>query len=202
MPIKPKKKVCAKCEKLTYIFGRKMCNPCYHMDLAERNKDKPRTRSSIKRVKRKKPISKKAKKRGVKSKSVASLKKKLWIIFSKYVRLRDSDIDGYTKCITCDKVLFWKELQGGHFIVQHGNPNTWINEKNVHAQCGQCNVYKHGEQYIYGKAVDNLYGEGTAEELLRLSKIYKEFHIDELEELIVLYTSKLNKLLKDRNLRL
>jgi len=38
-------------------------------------------------------------------------------IFSKYIRLRDSDKNGYCKCVTCPKTGFWTKdgMQAGHF---------------------------------------------------------------------------------------
>ena len=41
---------------------------------------------------------------------------KLWKWFSIYIRLRDSDENGYGKCFTCGKIIFWKKGDCGHGI--------------------------------------------------------------------------------------
>jgi hypothetical protein len=197
MPVNLKKKVCAKCEKQSYIFGRQMCKSCYYMDLADRKRGKPR--SSIKKRKKRSPSSNKIKKQGRRAKSITSLKKKLWGIFSKFVRLRDSDDYGFCICITSGQVLFWKKAQAGHFISRRYN-STFVHEKNVHAQSPYDNCYLSGNQYIYGKRLDEIYGEGTADYLVALSKEDKKFTVEELEELIVYYDKKVKELLHKKGL--
>lgn len=36
-------------------------------------------------------------------------KDKLDRIFSEYIRLRDADNNGYIRCISCGKIVFWKD---------------------------------------------------------------------------------------------
>lgn len=47
--------------------------------------------------------------------SVAKLKKKLWTLFSEYIRRLYSH-DDICECVTCGVKKHWKELQAGHFI--------------------------------------------------------------------------------------
>lgn len=139
------------------------------------------------------------KKPGIRRKSVVGLKKKLWTVFSQWVRLVHSDHAGYTKCFTCDRPLFWKEAQAGHFISRRFNM-TFVHEQNVHPQCGKCNLYLSGDQYNYGRRLDSKYGEGTADRLLSLSKQDKKFDIFELEEMLEDYKARVTKLLKQKGL--
>ena len=108
-----------------------------------------------------------------KSKNLSSAKKTADGWFSKYVRLRDADVNGMCKCITCDTVKHWKEMDAGHFQSRR-YMSTRYHAQNCHSQCQKCNQYGAGEQYKHGQEIDLLYGEGTADFLNSLSRsIYK-----------------------------
>ena len=62
--------------------------------------------------------------------------------------------------------------------------NTLIADGVYHHNCPSCNVFKHGEQYLYSKALDFKYGDGTAEELMNRRFETHKFTITELEEII------------------
>lgn len=119
-------------------------------------------------------------------KNVASLKKQADKIFSRYVRLRDGkkiNNEWHTECITCGA---WKpiaQMQAGHFVSRSCNLLRY-NEENVNAQCVGCNMFKGGEQYIYGKNLDLKYGDGTAEKLHNQRRQTHKLTIDELEQII------------------
>ena len=85
--------------------------------------------------------------------------------FSRFIRLRDSE-DGYATCFTCGVKKEWKKVDAGHFQTRSKYSIRW-DEKNVHAQCKHCNMTNGGQQYTYGIKLDEVYGEGTAEELVR-----------------------------------
>jgi hypothetical protein len=123
-------------------------------------------------------------------KSVRSLIKKLDKVFSEFTRKKEA-IDGTTICVTCKVRRPWKELQCGHFISRRHN-SVRFDSRNVAPQCPKCNVFRYGEQFLFGRYVDDTYGVGTADELLRKSKESKKWTIHELEELIEFY-DKLNK---------
>ncbi|MCR4285262.1 MAG: recombination protein NinG [archaeon] len=127
-------------------------------------------------------------------KSVSSLKKKVWKVFSEYIRQRDSDWRGYGKCYTCGKNLFWKEGDAGHFISRVHN-NTLFDEVNCHLQCKHCNNQA-GEPAAYALHLIKDYGEDIISLLEKKSKKIRQFKIIELEALILVYkgmTEKLNK---------
>lgn len=199
-----KKKICKKCGELKYIVSTGFCAYCKKGETMKEELNKPpikkRARSATKKRPRKPKSSNKQKKRGTKSKSLSFLKSKVWRMFSKFIRLRDSNEDGYCTCITCDRPLFWKQTQAGHFIPQHNNPNTIFHEENVHAQCPQCNIYLHGNQYLYSLKVDLIYGSGTAEKILCLSKQEKRFTIEEYELMLKDYTNRVKSLLQEKGL--
>jgi hypothetical protein len=92
---------------------------------------------------------------------------KLWKIFSEYIRLRDSDENGYGQCFTCSRVLHYKKGDCGHGIGRQYK-GTKYNEKNNHLQCKPCNGFEGGRREIYKEHVDKLYGSNTWE-LLELA---------------------------------
>lgn len=81
--------------------------------------------------------------------SVAKLKKKLWTLFSEYIRRLYARPDETCECVTCGVVKHWKELQAGHFIPAGSSNNLRFVEMNVHPQCYSCNCMKHSNPIEY-----------------------------------------------------
>tara|TARA_R110000744_G_scaffold127703_1_gene234598 strand:+ start:534 stop:923 length:390 start_codon:yes stop_codon:yes gene_type:complete len=115
----------------------------------------------------------------------SKLVKKLDTIFSQHIRLKDS-VNGMSTCFTCNKVDHWKKLQNGHFMSRKHYTTRW-DETNCQVQCAGCNVFKYGEQFLFGKYLDEKYGDGTAEELYYKSKQSIKLADFELEEMILKY---------------
>jgi hypothetical protein len=61
---------------------------------------------------------------------------------------------------------------------------TYIADGLAHHNCVGCNMFKQGEQYLYSKALDMKYGNGTAEELMSRRFETHKFTTTELEEII------------------
>ena len=78
----------------------------------------------------------------LKKPTVSSLKKKLDIIFSKYIRLKDADPSGNVECYTCGVVKQWEKdgMQAGHFMSRKHTITRW-DEQNVKPQCYTCNCH-------------------------------------------------------------
>jgi hypothetical protein len=57
-----------------------------------------------------------------------------------------------------------------------------------------------GNQYIYGVNLDTKFGEGAADEMVRLSREIKKFTPDELKKLIELCEDDVNGLRKKLNI--
>ena len=118
--------------------------------------------------------------------TVSKLKARADAEFSKYVRYRDASYkrgDWYANCVTCGVEKPVKQLQAGHFVSRRVNALRF-EETNVHAQCTGCNMFKHGEQYLYAKEIDLRYGDGTADALMARRHETHKFTIPELEEII------------------
>lgn len=125
----------------------------------------------------------KLRKRG-KSK-ISQLKRKLWKVFSAYIRQRDK----YT-CFTCGRKATGSGMHAGHFIPKSvGGITLYFHEDNVHAQCYNCNINLGGNQYIYGKKL----GEETVKVLFALKNNTAKWTEEDYLERIKHYEQKLNQ---------
>ena len=118
---------------------------------------------------------------------------KLDTIFSKYIRMRVSRGDGFGVCFTCGVSKHWSEVDAGHFQSRMKMSTRW-DERNVQFQCKRCNMTNGGQQYQFGIRLDEVYGEGTAQEILVKSQQITKFSISDLRELIELYKRKVDEL--------
>jgi len=114
------------------------------------------------------------------------LVKKLDKVFSIYIRTRHAK-EGYVKCVTCGTRKHWKEVDAGHFCSRRFM-STRFHPQNVHTQCKKCNCFGAGENYLMGKYIDKTYGEGTADELITMSRQIKKFTDQDLKDLIEQYS--------------
>ncbi len=103
------------------------------------------------------------KKTSLKKKSktkISTLKRRLWDVFSKYIRKRDKNI-----CFTCGRKGEGSGMHAGHFISkQIGGIALYFDERNVNAQCYNCNINLFGNQWIYGQRL----GKELVDELYRI----------------------------------
>jgi len=118
--------------------------------------------------------------------TVSKEKKKAWDLFSIYIRLRDCKRTTrgfeYAYCVTCGETYHFKQLQGGHFLPGRHN-SVLFDERNCHAQCHGCNMFKQGNTVKYFRFMQKEYGDKIIEELERLDRETKQFKIYELLEL-------------------
>ena len=121
--------------------------------------------------------------------SIPKLRDKVWVVFSKYIRLRGS-VDGYGKCITCGIVKPITEMHAGHF--QHSkNKEFYLDPDNCHCQCPKCNLYLSGNLARYTLFMLDEYGQDTVDRLLNSKPII--WKRDQLEELLETYKRKLSE---------
>ena len=109
--------------------------------------------------------------------------KKLWKVFSEYIRRRDSDENGFGSCFTCGRIIHWKKGDCGHGIGRQ-HKGTKYNEKNNHLQCKHCNGFEGGKREKYKEEMNKRYGENTWELMESAAKKpYKgsQFELDILE---------------------
>lgn len=124
----------------------------------------------------------------------------LWPVFSRYIRLRDSNAEGIGKCFTCNLMRYWRDADCGHGAGRQ-HKGTKYNEKNNHLQCKKCNGFEGGMREAYKSEMDRRYGVGTWDLMLAASRqttklckvecdILVQFYTDEIEKLLLTKTSK------------
>lgn len=124
---------------------------------------------------------------------------RLWKVFSEWIRLRDSDENGYCKCITSGRYVHWKLCDAGHFISRR-HKSTKFHEQNVNAQSRNDNRFNAGNQYAYSKAIDRKYGPGTADKLLVMSRMTCKRDQFEIDVMTKYYSEKVKELRKQKHL--
>lgn len=131
--------------------------------------------------------------RGKKKPSLSSMEDKLDSLFSQYVRRTHADAGGTVRCVTCPKLMFWKESDCGHFVKRQHRAIRW-DERNVGPQCTRCNHFMGGVQDQFAQHIIAAHGLHVLDELLRLKhtvfKVTRMF----LEEQIEAYRMKLEEL--------
>lgn len=118
------------------------------------------------------------------------LKKKLWKVFSEYIRQRDKGI-----CISCGKIDDWKNTDAGHYIPKTAGLAVYFDEKNVNAQCTGCNRFRHGNLSQYALALRRKYGETILEELEWKRRLITKISVVDYVRLIDEYKKKITILL-------
>lgn len=128
---------------------------------------------------------------------MTKLHKQLWVVFSEYIRLRDCLETTGTKergaCITCKRIYDFPALQAGHFV-SRAHYSIRYDERNVHAQCMGCNMFKKGAIDEYFIALEQKYGRPVVDEILGLKHSTRRFKQYELEQLIDHYKQKIKEL--------
>lgn len=143
---------------------------------------------------------KKAKMRQKRADSFSKLRDTLDQVFSKFIRLRDTDCDGVGFCIDCGERMEWHELDNGHFIGRDRLITRW-DEQNCAAQKSSCNRFHSGRQFEFGLALDQRYGPDTAKDILQRSYTIVKYPTIELKEMIAHYEKKVQELLQKKNFR-
>lgn len=127
------------------------------------------------------------------TKSIGKLKKDLDIIYSRYIRIVNSDDAGYVQCISCKKVWPWKQMQNGHFVSRRYS-NLRYDERNTKPQCYGCNMMRGGNMANFAVALIHQYGDGIIDILAKESQVLKKFTKPELLKLTEHYKGKLRAL--------
>lgn len=124
----------------------------------------------------------------------------LWPVFSRYVRLRDTDKDGVGKCFTCSVRRYWRDLDCGHGAGRQ-HKGTKYNEKNNHVQCGKCNGFEGGRREVYKLEMDKRYGPGTWGLMEMASRKPFKLGKTECDIMITFYEQQIEKILETKSLR-
>jgi len=123
------------------------------------------------------------------------IKKSLWGYISKVIRLKYADDNGYVKCVTCNTIKHYKELQAGHFIPQaQGDACRYI-EENIHPQCYRCNINLGGNGAEYYPYMLDMYGQELIDDLRALSKTTVKFTESDLLDMETEWKERLSGLI-------
>ena len=135
------------------------------------------------------------------TKGVSYWHKKLWSTYSRYIRMRDyanqKDPEPYkAKCISCSKYYPINGvgcLQAGHFITSKKMAIRY-DEKNVHAQCYNCNINLKGNWDSYYESMQRIYGQEAIDDLMQRRFDIVKYKAYELEDMNEHYKTKLREL--------
>lgn len=127
--------------------------------------------------------------------SLASLTRKLDVIFSKFIRLRDSAAFNHThfKCISCGQIKPFEQMDAGHFMGRIHKATRW-DEDNVHGECRACNRMSADHIVYYQRNLVQKIGQGRVDLLLAKARQSKKWSAWELEQLIKHYQQEVDKM--------
>ena len=94
------------------------------------------------------------------------------------------------RCITCNRLYPFKQLQAGHFVPGRGNAVLW-DDRGVHAQCYGCNIGKKGNWPEYLLWMQSHYDQETIDELLNQRHAVKKMSVTDYENLYMDIKNKL-----------
>ncbi len=110
--------------------------------------------------------------------SIKSLRDKLDIVFSKYIRLRDSRNFGYFQfvCISCGEKKQYRQMDCGPFQSRRIMSTRW-DEENCNGQCRHCNRFEQGNLLGYRDNLINKLGYKEYQRLgLNIADIEKRYY--------------------------
>jgi hypothetical protein len=123
---------------------------------------------------------------------VATLKKDLDLIFSRWLRLSVADKKGMCTCYICGNQVRWQDAQAMHFV-KRGHSFLRYDTRNVKVGDKVCNEYKDGNLVEYAKKLERE-NPGITEILIEEGNQIYSFTRQELKDMIADYSGKLDLL--------
>lgn len=136
-------------------------------------------------IKKKKP-----KKR---QKSMAALIEDAAKLLQRLVRLKASGSDGLCQCVTCGKVDYYKNMQGGHFI-ERRRTSVKLVEENINPQCEYCNQWGMRQAscvLAYNDWMIDMHGADFVDDLKRQSRQVRKYSRGEVEDMIADFKARI-----------
>ncbi len=118
----------------------------------------------------------------MKKMTLSKAKKRAWKAFSHWYRKKNMDEQGYVYCYTCDKRLFYKDADVGHWIEGHSNA-VYINEDYVRVQCKSCNIFHGGRQGDFRDRIRKELGDLKVDQLIKEAHRIKKLTIQDYLDL-------------------
>lgn len=148
---------------------------------------------------RMKSVAKLEEKEAIRNESLSAVIDDLDVVFSQYIRLRDSDENGYVTCYCCEGFVYWTDAQCMHFMPRI-HKNTRFSEGNCHGGCKNCNERKGGNLKVYGEHLERD-RPGTVEALEEQARAPYNYDVPELKGLISHYSKEVKRLKKLKPLK-
>lgn len=123
---------------------------------------------------------------------------KLDRVFSKYIRLRDTDENGYFTCPTCGKVKPFEKADCSHYWSRSHMSTRW-DEENTLVECSFCNRFDSSHLDGLGKYLKKKLGEQKFELLNWRHNQPAKFSEFELGQMIIEYEKKVAQLKRTKN---
>ena len=147
------------------------------------------------------PYYMKSKKKTTRTPSLSTLVDKLDKVFSKYIRLRDAMPGGTFRCISCGRIKPIGKADCGHYFSRR-HMSTRFDEDNCHAECSQCNRFDAEHLHGYRENLAKKIGEQRFLLLEVKAHETRKWSHFELEQLIKYYRALVDKLQKEKGIRL
>jgi len=131
-----------------------------------------------------------------KRETTGMLTRKLDWIFSEYIRRKYSDENWMITCISCEKVIHWKESHNCHWLPR-GKKQYRFDQDNCRPWCAWCNTFNQ-EKHIRVFTIKQIarLGAETVDIMNDNTKYVYRQGKTELRALIEEFTTKLNNLWK------
>lgn len=126
-------------------------------------------------------------------------KAKLDKVFSSYIRLRDSDENGYCRCISCGTIAFWKQVDNGHFI-NRSHMSLRFNQTNCNGQCRKCNRFDESNSEGYRRGLIQKHGPDIIDKLYAMKGEVCKISQVEYSIAIKYYSKEVERLKKEKRL--
>lgn len=114
---------------------------------------------------------------------------KLDKVFSRYIKLRDTDAQYRGNCFTCYKPLTIEEMQCGHWMKRKKKTVRWF-DGNAFGQCNKCNCINDGEYEKMEARMRKEYGDEYVDNLILVGNRMAKFPEDYLIRLSEEYKSR------------
>lgn len=168
--IKLKEKICIRCGKPCFWFSKKRCKDCARIEDVMSHEEREAVDEN------------------------GDLIDQLDDVFSKYVRLKNTDTNGECDCFTCPAHSRWQDMQCGHFISRKHMYLRW-DERNAKTQCKNCNEHLDGNLAVYRPRLEAIH-PGITDILEEESRLVHKWSRNELKAMLLDFTKRLQQLKK------
>jgi len=125
-------------------------------------------------------------------------KAKAWKYFSKYIRLRDAlkttGTTTHCRCITCNEVKPFEEMDAGHAIPGRSNA-ILFSELICNSQCQKCNRFGGGELQAYKRILVDKFGQNMWDYWQSTKSIHVDYSSYDYEQIAKTYREKVKRLI-------